>query len=260
MKEKNYSFLNGISDDDRVMLSRLIDWTYMAEEKYVSKFSFFMDERQCGLCEQILASIGFKNYMLWGGYDNASRRIVGIFPPYSDADKNDFPIVPITFEYRKEDKLSHRDFLGALMNLGISRECVGDILVSEGRSAAFLKNSIAEDVLQNIRKIGRTGVKVYEGYDESIVPKVNIQEISGTVASLRIDCILSLVLRISREKAAALIKNTGVDINYLTHDSPDFCIGDGDKFSVRGYGKFILISVNGTTKKDRLHITVGKYI
>lgn len=146
------------------------------------------------------------------------------------------------------------------MNLGISRECVGDILVSEGRSAAFLKNSIAEDVLQNIRKIGRTGVKVYEGYDESIVPKVNIQEISGTVASLRIDCILSLVLRISREKAAALIKNTGVDINYLTHDSPDFCIGDGDKFSVRGYGKFILISVNGTTKKDRLHITVGKYI
>ena len=260
MNEKNFSFLKGITDDDRIMLSRLLDWTYMAEEKYVTKYSFFMDERQWALCEQVLASNKFENYLLWGGFDNAVRRVIGIFPPYSDMDKKDFPIVPLTFEYRKEDKLSHRDFLGSLMGLKISRECVGDILVGEGRSVAFVRDTVADEVLANVRKIGRVGVKVSVGFDESAVAEVKFQELSGTVASLRVDSVLSLALRISREKANVLIKSTGVEINHVLCNMPKTLVQEGDKFSVRGFGKFILLSVNGATKKDRLHITVGKYI
>ena len=85
-------------------------------------------------------------------------------------------------------------------------------------------------------------------------------EISGTVASLRLDSIISLAVGISREKAAQLIRNTGVDVNYEKKYSVDFQLQEGDKFSLRGYGKFIVYSVNGRTRKDRIHLCIKNYL
>lgn len=242
------------------MLSHVLDWAETAEEKYVTRYSFFMDERQCGLCGQVLRSVKYENYILWGGYENAERKMLCVYPPYSEDIKDSFPIIPVTFSYRKEDKLSHRDFLGSLMALQIKRECVGDILVGEGRTAVFLKDTVAQEVLLSLHKIGRIGVKTEMGFDGKAVLKTEFKEITGTVASLRADSVISLALRLSREKASTLIKGGAAEINHLRVDSPKKVMETGDKFSVRGYGKFILRSIDGTSKKDRIHITVCKYI
>ena len=144
MKLLDLSFLGNISSEDRIMLNRTAQWAYCAENKYQTKYSFFLDERQLSLCETVLKSVKFDGYCAFGGYEGAQRKVLGFFPPYGDKKQECFPIVPITFNYRKSDCLTHRDFLGAVMSLKVSREAVGDIIVSEGKSAVFLYETVSE--------------------------------------------------------------------------------------------------------------------
>ncbi|MBP3797731.1 MAG: RNA-binding protein [Ruminococcus sp.] len=259
MKHKDLSFLHDISEEDKRLLSRFLDWTDMAEEKYITKYSAFLDERQCMLCEKVMASVKYENYLLWGGYDDAERRMLCVYPQYSDIDKNDMPMRAVTFRYRKEDKLSHRDILGSLMALQIKRDQLGDILVGEGASCVFVRDTVADDVM-SVSKIGRVGVKAEEGFDSSVIREPEFKEITGTVASLRIDSVVSLALRISREKAAVLIRGGAVEVSHQRTERTDKLVEVGEKFSVRGCGKFLLRSVDGISHKDRAHITICKYI
>ncbi len=259
MKNVNLSFLGSISDEEKILLNRVMQWADMAEEKYITRFSFFLDERQKMLCDKVLKSVGCENYRFFGGYESAQRTVLGIFPMYCEIEETLFPIVPLTFTYRKNDKLTHRDFLGSVMARQISRETVGDIIVADGKSVMFVYKTVASDV-ECMEKVGRVGVKISNGFDAGIVPIQNFQEISGTIASLRLDCVLSLALKISREKASALIKATGAEVNHSTVNSADFQLAENDVFSVRKYGKFILDSVGNTTKKNRIHIVIKKYV
>ena len=260
MKNRNFSFLKDISDDDKRLLSSFLEWTEMAEEKYITKYSAFLDERQCMLCEKVMSSVKYENYLLWGGYENAERKMLCVYPDYSDEDiKNTFPMQAVTFRYRKEDKLDHRDFLGALMSLGITRGCVGDILVGEGRTSVFVKDTALQDV-RGVSKIGRVGVSIEDGFDTAAIKEPSFREITGTVASLRLDSVVSLALRLSREKAAVLIKGGSVEISHMHCEQISRTVEVGDKISVRGYGKFLIRSVDGISHKDRLHITICKYI
>lgn len=260
MKQRNFSFLQNLTDEDKRLLSQFLDWTEMADEKYITKHSAFLDERQCELCEKVMASVKYENYLLWGGYKNAERKMLCVYPQYGDDDIiGSFPMKAITFRYRPEDKLDHRDFLGSLMALGITRGCVGDILVGDGRTAVFVKDTAVTDVM-SVSKIGRVGVKAEEGFDPSAIKEPEFREISGTVASLRLDSVVSLALRISREKAAALIKGGAVEISHTRVEQPSRTVEVGNKISARGYGKFLVKSVDGVSHKDRLHITICKYI
>ncbi|WP_124098638.1 YlmH/Sll1252 family protein [Ruminococcus sp. Marseille-P6503] len=242
------------------MLNRTVQWAYNAENKFQTKYSFFLDERQLALCETVLQSVKFDGYSSFGGYESAQRKVLGFFAPYDDKDLQAFPIVPLTFTYRKSDRLTHRDFLGAVMSLKVSRESVGDIIVSEGKSAVFLYETVAEYVLQNLNRIGRTGVKADKGFDPDMVSIQNFEELKGTVASLRLDCIVALALHISREKAGSLISSLGADVNYAHISAPSCPLKEGDKFSVRGYGKFRLEHIGGASRKQRVHITLTKYV
>ncbi|HCJ40339.1 MAG TPA: RNA-binding protein [Ruminococcus sp.] len=258
--QRNFSFLNDLTDDDKRLLSRFLDWTEMAEEKYITKHSAFLDARQCMLCDKVMASVKYENYLLWGGYEGAERKMLCVFPPYSDEDiKSSFPMTAVTFRYRSEDKLDHRDFLGSLMALGITRDCVGDILVGEGLTSVFVKDTAVRDVM-SVSKIGRVGVKTVEGFAPETLTTPVFREITGTVASLRLDSVLSLALRISREKAAALIKGGTVEISHVRCIQTSKIVEVGEKISARGFGKFFVRSVDGMSHKDRLHITICKYI
>ncbi|MBR1863480.1 MAG: RNA-binding protein [Ruminococcus sp.] len=259
MRKRELSFLHDITDEDRILLNKFLDWSEMAQEKYVRKFSFFLDERQQVLCTKVMASVKFEDYQLWGGREGAERKVLCVYPEYGRPEREDIPIKAVTFTYRREDRLSHRDILGSLMGLKIDRSCVGDILVGEGKSCIFVVDTVLADVL-SVTRVGRTGVKSSEGFDPDLAVTESFKEITGTVASLRFDSILSLGLRISREKAAALIKSGSAEVGHMKADQPKRLLQEGDVFSVRGYGKFIFRSVNGKTGKDRIHITISKYI
>ena len=260
MAEKKFSFLNNITDEDRILLSHVLDMANAAKEKYVTKFTFFLDDRQQELCRQVLMSEKLDNYLFWGGFDQAERKMLGLFHSSDESNTEDFPVKSICFTYRKADKLTHRDFLGVLMSLQIERRCVGDIIVGEGCTNVMVADQVAERVLCEISKIGRVGVKASEGFDESVKPKIEMSEITGTVSSLRADCLLSFSLHISREKAAALIRQHGISINHMMCYKADSVLKESDVFSVKGHGKYVLKSINGVSKKEKIRITLCKFI
>lgn len=248
------------SEEDKLFAAHVADNAEICERRFITKYTAFLDENQRETAKFVLSHIGFVDYLFYGGFDNASRCVLGFFPQYIEKDKKLFPITALEITYRKESKLSHRDFLGAFMSCGINRNMVGDIIVNEGKTIAFVYNTVADTLLYDLKKIGSVGVKITKTESPDIEIIENFKEINGTVSSLRCDCIVSLALKLSREKSANLIKSEKLTVNGKICNSVSRELSCGDIFSVKGSGKFILSSINGITKKDRLHINVKKYI
>lgn len=256
------SYYNKLSHEDRLLLSHFLDMIEICEKSYTPKFSAFLDERQIILAKSFMDEQGCEDYKLYGGYEQAARKILGIFPQYWEFEEDeweDFPVSALRFKFREADKLSHRDFLGAFMSRQIKRNMLGDIIVGNGTAAVIVHDTVKPVLMSEISKIGSVGVSISEEDFSGLNTEQSFIEKSGTVSSLRLDGVISMAAGISREKSASLIKGGYVAVMYETVQSVSYQLSQGDIFSVRGYGKFVLDSVNGKTKKDRIHITIKKY-
>lgn len=248
------------TEEEKIFIAQITDMIKIAQNRNVTKFSSFLNEREAILATNCLNREMCRNFVFYGGYDGATRNILGIFPDYISEHQSLFPIQPITFTYKSEYNLSHRDFLGALMSLQVKRDVIGDILVGEGRTVAFVKDSIAPLVLGEISKIGRIGVKVEHGINCDLPINNRYEEIDGIVSSLRLDSVVSLATRLSRSKASSYIKSNGVNLNYIDCYDCSKSLIEGDVISIKGYGKYKLSTIGGNTKKGRIHISIKKYI
>ena len=154
-----------------------------------------------------------------------------------------------------------RDFLGALMGAGIGRETVGDICVGEGRCDFFVTAEIAPYLLQNFTSAGRTKLHLEQiPLAEAAIPEPEIKEIRDTLASLRLDSVISSGFRIGRSLAAQYVTTGKAAIDGLPCEKPDKAVSEGVKTSVRGLGKIKLEKVNGKTKKDRISVVIHRYV
>lgn len=243
-----------ISDNDELFCSKIDDAVSLCFTRQKPVFTQFFSERKQALAKEYLLSRHFENFAFWGGCDNSERRVLGIF--FDDSDYGAFPISAVEFAYRKCDELTHRDFLGTIMSLGIERDTVGDILVESGRCVVFLKSELKDYVVSQISKIGRTGVRISEP-DLSRLPKGRgTEENSFTVSSLRLDNIVAAVCGLSREKTGKTILSGDVSLNFKTEQNVSRILKQGDTFTIRGKGKFTLNNILGVTKKGRLKISV----
>lgn len=145
------------------------------------------------------------------------------------------------------------------MALGVERDVIGDILVGEGRCVAFFRQEMAPYFLDNIRKIGRVGVKAEEGAKEPLPVRREFKELSGVVASQRLDCLVAFLCKTSREKAAGLITAGLVMRNHRESLSPSQRTEEGDVLSIRGHGKFQIDRLGPLTSKGRLSVLCRKY-
>lgn len=255
------SYYDKLSYEDRLLVSHFLDMIEICEKSYTPRFSAFLDERQIILAESFMTEQGCREYKLYGGYEGASRKVLGVFPQYWEEENewDDFPVSALKFKFRVADKLSHRDFLGSFMSKQIKRNMLGDIIVGSGEAAVIVHDSVKPVLMSEIVKIGSVGVSVTEGDVSDLHAEQSFIEKNGTVSSLRLDGIVSLAAGVSREKSASLIKGGYAAVMYETVQNVSHQLSQGDIFSVRGYGKFVLDSVNGKTKKDRIHITIKKY-
>ena len=163
--------------------------------------------------------------------------------------------------YFEKDPLTHRDFLGSLMGLGVKREPVGAIYVGVGTCDFLAAREILPFLLQNLTSAGRTKLHVEQIPLEALAaPKAEVKELRDTVSSLRLDSIVGAGFNLARGKAAALIETGKVSLNDLPCLKPDKLLAEGDKVSARGFGKLVLAQVGGRTKKDRISIMLQKYI
>lgn len=199
--------------------------------------------------------------VFFGGYDGAARRVCGFFEStYAEELPKDelFPVCAVTFSFRKCDKPAHRDFLGALLALGIKRELLGDILIAEDYAVVFCHEN-AEDMIYHVTKIGKTGVSAEKGITKPL-PEVKTQKIDTTVSSLRLDCIVSAAANISRDKSASLIKSGQVNADFCPCLSVSEEIAENTVISIRGSGRYRLAEVTGETRKGRIRVVIEKYI
>lgn len=172
---------------------------------------------------------------------------------------NCIKVVPINLKFA-DDKLTHRDYLGALINLGIERDCIEDILVGENEAFIFSTETMTPFISENLSKVKHTDVKT-EIVDESectIVPQFD--EVKVNVASERIDVIIAGVYNLSRSSAAKLINAEYVKLNNVITTNAGKTVPVGASVSVRNHGKFYYDGIDGTTKKSRLYIKVRKCI
>lgn len=240
-----------------LLKDRVFDTANIAEKTNCPKFFGFLTEEQAIFAKRLLENQRFK-FDFFGGYSEAKRVMLCCLPDW--ADEAEYPIVGITAVYRKTDILSHRDFLGSLMALGLKRETVGDILIEDGRAVIFLTDKAAKYVLCQVEKVGKVGVKLSLGFEEPL-PKVGVlKEFTETVASERLDCVVSAVAGISRSLAVEKIEQSMVTVNSVIIEKPTRQVNEGDIISVRGKGKFIIDSVKDKTKKDRIILKYRKYV
>ena len=248
--------------EDRFFEARLSDMTDRCEKYGSPVYSSFLDERQCSLAEQwCRRNAGDSEYTFSGGYDGARRKMLAVYPAYcAGFAADEFPMKCLTITYRREDRLTHRDLLGSFMAQRLKREVIGDIIVGEGESQVFVTEVAANDIMTSVSKIGRVGVRIADDRGFELDASQKFKEMSGTVASLRLDCIVSLAADLSREKAAALIRADKVEVNHFPAASVSQELSVGDIISVRGSGRYILSGIDGLTRKGRIHIDLRKYI
>ncbi len=248
------------SDDDdiKLMLSKACDLYNRAINTSAPFFTKFLSPPESAA---ILGRFP-KNELyihLFGGFEDAERNIC-VFSVYDDYIT--YPVTALNFKPKsKNAALSHRDYLGSILSLGIKRELLGDIVVDDGGAVVFCLDEIADYIIQNLLKIGGTGVVITrEDNPEAISVKKNFETISSTVSSLRCDSIVASAANLARAKAAELIEKGLVTLNYEAAKSAHQPVKDGDVISVRGCGKFKLRTEGNLTKKGRIHVDILKFI
>lgn len=190
----------------------------------------------------------------FGGFEGAERRIAvfgaeeGYVPPVACV-----RISPASKRFAPA--LSHRDFLGALMALGLTREMLGDIIVSDGEAYLFCMDSVADYIARELTEVGRAAVSCGRCEAPSSVSKGG-SEISVVTASERLDAVIAAVWKLPREEAKLLCEKGMVFVNARLTEKAGAALPEGAAVSVRGKGRFTYLGVERETKKGRLRVRI----
>ncbi len=242
--------------DDKELLSRADDAVRLSQLRHKPVFLGFLNEREQYILNEYLSSFHYEA-SYFGGYDGSVRNIAS-FCDY-ETDEQDYPLEPVCFKFRKSDKLSHRDFLGSLMGLGIERASVGDIVINEGQAVCFVKSEISLYVTSQISKIGRVGVQIIPFDKSSFVFEQSKETLSVIISSMRLDAVAAALTGLSRGKTAELIASGKVAVNYIETKNTSHFLKENDILSIRKSGKFIIKEQSGLTKKGRLKVIIEHY-
>ncbi len=232
--------------------------------------SAFLSPRELHYAEAFLKRQGV-DFFSFGGYDGAERGRVYILPDYMEGIKDaealaDFGYSSHIFALGVRgsgfEKLSHRTVMGSLLGLGIERSVIGDIIMTDEYSAVVLcDESIADFLLLHWKKAGRDTIRLEKVILSSdFSPKREYAPISDTVSSPRLDCVVAAVCNLSREKARETVVNGAVELDYELEERPDREVVPPCVASVRGYGKFRILSLSDKTKKGRYRLQAEKFL
>ncbi len=277
--------LQKLSPDERRLMAHAAELS--KREAYDVSFTDFLSPREERLFYAAAAAEGHAHRLFFfGGARDAERRCAVFLPEwYLGEEPTGDPfgeervaflfslieggsvdpseaITPVLLTASEYASLTHRDWLGAILALGVEHSVLGDIAVlDEHRAIAFFTVKIAPFIVENLKRAGSDGVKAAitkpaEGFS---VPR-SFEKVEVTVASPRLDGVVHALTNLSRAEAAALVKEGKAELNYFPEENTDAPISDGDILSIRGYGKYIIDSANTVTRRGRNRLIARKYI
>jgi RNA-binding protein YlmH len=255
-------YLDHINDTDQIITMRkILDKIEKAMDSHTVEYTDFLDPYQRRLSYSILNRFKEIEYVEYGGYEDAERKSIIIYPFYMDSSYIDNPIGLIEIKrMSKFGVLTHRDYLGAIMSLGIKRDKIGDIIVHDNGAQIIVHKDILNYLLVNLRKIGNEAIKVKE-IDKKDIDKglIEYEDIYTTIASLRLDNFISAAINSNRKVSSSLVTDGKVKVNWQPILNTSYQISSGDIISVRGFGRFKLEEINGESKKGRTRIIIRKF-
>lgn len=262
---REYILKNISTSEDRLIAAKLLDRSEFSARTNKPAHSDFLDPRQQQLAEKVLNSAGMGGYSFFGGYTGAERSVALFMPEtLQDDELEEYKkgiIRVIDIKPPSRCSLTHRDYLGALMGLGIRRDVTGDIVISDDKCSIIVLKDIADYIAGNLQKVGNNSISLkISDIIELSLQNSEAAEISAVVSALRLDCICASAFGLSRSKAAEYIKCGKVQLNWEISQSTDKLVKEGDTFSLRGKGRAVLKKVCNRTKKDRINIIISKFI
>ena len=247
--------------EDRLLLARVWDKYEQTRRKNIPAVTVFLSPRERQLAQALLNAAGVRSgYVFDGGYEAAERAVLIFLPDWAEAPTGE-ELVFLRAAFHGEETPTHRDLLGSLMGLGVTRERVGDILVSPHSADIAAAPSLRDFFLREWEQAGRVRLTVTEISRESLcIPPAQVKTIRDTVSSLRLDAVAASAFSISRGRAAELIAAGRVSLDHAPCLKGDRSVEEGAVLTVRGLGKAKLTAVGGLTKKGRTGITIERYI
>ena len=254
--------------EDKMLLAQVLDKIEFVKTRGKLEYTDFLDMYQISLVENFLKKIKFENYKLYGGYEDAERKFLIIYPKKYDEimlEKNYSKIlkaVRVTLPDEEKGKYSHRNYLGGIVKLGLKREKVGDILVSDTGADIIVMEDFSEILkkeLPSLTRFENSKIEIIELKDLR-KKEIKIEDIKIIVPSLRLDNIVSDLARTSRSKAKQIIEQERVFINGQNETKLSKQIKLNDIITIRGKGRFVIKEFEGTTRSGRQVIVIEKYI
>ena len=246
----------------RQFQNHIRDLAQKAYRQNVFQFSAFLGLPEQDAFWQMEQELHGMKYELWGGRDGADRVMLRFGDPQELGYETEFPIVCVHIapsHQKFADDLSHRDFLGALMNLGIERSTLGDIIVGEKQAYLFCMDSMADFICENLTQVKHTQVRctVTEEYRElqEESPRTELLQ----VVSPRVDALIAKTYKLSREESLSLFRAGRVYVDGRMCENNARTIKAGETVNARGYGKFVFLGEKGETRKGKTNVEVAVY-
>ncbi len=248
--------------NEEITEARIRDIFTIARKNREKKASNFLDPGQQQMAEMVARSFPGMGFYFNGGYEKAERKILVAYPEDMLDEPFREPLGALRIIPKNSDEHpGHRDYLGAILALGINREKLGDILVGKTSADVVVKQEIMEYIGLNLQKIRNVSVEVEEiSLKELLQPERPYKELKSTVASLRLDAIAGIAFGISRSKMAPFIKGENIRLNFKVVKDPATIVKEGDIISANRLGRAKVVEVGGRSKKGRIYVKIHRYI
>jgi len=252
-----------MSDEAELLKKRFAELANKSYNAGIFTFTDFLGLAEQAVFETVKRQLGGVKYTAFGGADGAERLMLRFGDEGDLGYEVPFPITALKIAPKDKkfaDRLTHRDFLGALLNLGIERDCLGDIVIIDNTGYLFCLEKIAPYIMGELFRVKHTEVSVSEVEELPEGELYKTEEAVVQVSSERLDAVIARVFSLSREDAQGLFAKRLVFASGREIDSPSYSPKEGEKVSVRGHGRFIYRGTKSLSKKGKLNVKIERYI
>lgn len=251
------------NNEEKIVLAKALDKAIFSYKTNNCTFTDFLDLYKINFLKNIIAQNININFKVYGGYLEAERGIIAFYPEFMEINDSDYPlaILEIAINTTYSNSITHKDYLGSILGLGLKRNKIGDIIVLDNKALCFVSDDISDYIIYNLSKVKNSKVTVTQKNSlENYNLKQHFDEITFTIQSIRVDTLISKSFNVSRAVSSKMISSKKLFVNWKMIDNCSYVPKENDIITLRGYGRIQLKNIGNLTKKGKIKLTILKYI